>query len=163
MKEPRSIPELESAAEANEPVSRVASHRRAAPSPSFRILYDGECPLCLREIAMLRKLDRGRGRLDCEDIAAPDFDAGRYGRTQRDLMARIHGVLPDGSVIEGVEVFRRAYAAVGLGWLVAPTRWPLLRPLADAAYRWFARNRLRLTGRGAACDSEHCAVHEAAP
>jgi predicted DCC family thiol-disulfide oxidoreductase YuxK len=131
----------------------------ASHASDFRILYDGECPLCVREISMLRRLDRGRGRLDCEDIAAPGFDAARYGRTQHELMARIHGVLPDGTVIEGVEVFRRAYAAVGLGWLVAPTRWPLLRPLADAAYRWFARNRLRLTGRTEVCDSDRCAVH----
>ena len=67
-------------------------------------------------------------------------------------MARIHGVLADGTVIEGMEVFRRAYGAVGLGWLLAPTAWPGLRALADAGYRWFARNRLRLTGRGNACD-----------
>jgi len=66
-------------------------------------------------------------------------------------MARIHGVLSDGSVVEGMEVFRRAYAAVDLGWLLAPTRWPIIRPLADAAYRWFARNRLRLTGRRHEC------------
>jgi predicted DCC family thiol-disulfide oxidoreductase YuxK len=125
----------------------------------FRVLYDGECPLCAREISMLRRLDAGRGRLDLEDIAAPAFDPARYGTTLHALMARIHGVLPDGTLIEGVEVFRRAYAAVGLGWLVAPTRWPLLRPLTDAAYRWFARNRLRLTGRPDACTSDRCAVH----
>ena len=128
-------------------------------NPEITFLYDGDCPLCAREVAMLRRLDRGRGRLDLEDIATPGFDASRYGRTQHELMARIHGALPDLSVVEGVEVFRLAYAAVGLGWLVAPTRWPLLRPLADAAYRWFARNRLRLTGRSAVCDSERCAVH----
>jgi predicted DCC family thiol-disulfide oxidoreductase YuxK len=61
-------------------------------------------------------------------------------------------------VVEGVEVFRRAYAAVGLGWLLAPTRWPGLRRASDAAYRWFARNRLRLTGRPAPCDAERCRV-----
>jgi predicted DCC family thiol-disulfide oxidoreductase YuxK len=131
----------------------------AATPWQVRVLYDGKCPLCAREIAMLRRVDAGRGRIDFEDIAAPAFDARRYGRTQHELMARIHAVLPDGTLIEGVEVFRRAYAAVGLGWLVAPTRWPLLRPLADAAYRWFARNRLRLTGRADACDSDRCAVH----
>jgi predicted DCC family thiol-disulfide oxidoreductase YuxK len=128
---------------------------------AIRFLYDGECPLCAREVALLRRLDRGRGRLAFEDIAAPDFDPARYDRTHAELMARIHGVLPDGTVIEGVEVFRRAYTAVGLGWLVAPTRWPLVRPLVDAAYRWFARNRLRLTGRSEACATDRCAVHPA--
>jgi predicted DCC family thiol-disulfide oxidoreductase YuxK len=121
------------------------------------VLFDGDCPLCAREVAMLRRLDRGRGRIGFEDIAAPDFDATRSGRSHGELMARIHALLPDGTVVEGVEVVRRAYAAVGLGWLLAPTRWPLLRPLAEAGYRWFARNRLRLTGRGEACTVERCA------
>jgi predicted DCC family thiol-disulfide oxidoreductase YuxK len=120
----------------------------------LELLYDGECPLCSREVAMLRRLDRGRGRLRLTDIATPGFDPARYGRTQEELMARIHGSLPDGRLVEGMEVFRRAYAAVGLGWLLAPTRWPGLRRLADFAYRWFARNRLRWTGRARSCACE---------
>ena len=128
------------------------------PRWQVRVLYDGECPLCRGEIALLRRLDRGRGRIDFEDIAAPDFDPKRYLRTHAELMARIHGALPNGSLVEGVEVLRRAYAAVGLGWLVAPTRWPLVRPLVETAYRWFARNRLPLTGRRAACASDRCAA-----
>jgi predicted DCC family thiol-disulfide oxidoreductase YuxK len=82
-----------------------------------------------------------------EDISAPAFDAARYGLDPADLEARLHGVLPDGSIVEGVEVLARAYEAVGWGWLVAPARWPGLRWLLDRAYLWFARNRLRLTGR----------------
>jgi predicted DCC family thiol-disulfide oxidoreductase YuxK len=122
----------------------------------IRVLFDGDCPLCAREVRVLRRLDRGRGRIDFEDIAAPGFDASRYGLGARDVMDRIHGVLPDGTVVEGMEVFRRAYGAVGLGWLLAPTRWPGLRRLADAAYRIFARNRLRWTGREDACASGRC-------
>jgi NAD(P)-dependent dehydrogenase (short-subunit alcohol dehydrogenase family) len=30
--------------------------------------------------------------------------------------------------------------------------------LSDAAYRWFARNRLSLTGRGDACGGGSCAL-----
>lgn len=124
----------------------------------IRVLYDGDCPLCSREIRFLEKRDRGRGRIQFEDIAEPSFDPGAYGLDARDVVARIHGVLPDGTVIEGVEVFRRVYAAVGLGWLMAPTRWPGLRRLAELAYRIFARNRLRWTGRASACEAERCQV-----
>jgi predicted DCC family thiol-disulfide oxidoreductase YuxK len=120
----------------------------------LRLLYDGDCPLCSREVALLRRLDR-LGRIDFEDIAASGFDPSRYGLDRRAVMARIHAVLPDGRVIEGVEVFRRAYGAVGLGWLLAPSRWPGFRRLFDAAYRSFARNRLRWTGRSA-CEAGHC-------
>jgi predicted DCC family thiol-disulfide oxidoreductase YuxK len=138
--------------------SEPAAAPAGAPAWQLRVLFDGECPLCAREISMLRRLDRGRGAIDFEDIAGPGFDAGRYGLDQDTVMARMHGVLPDGAVVEGVEVFRRAYAAVGLGWLLAWTRWPGLRRLADAAYRVFARNRLRWTGRPAVvCESDRCA------
>ena len=73
-------------------------------------------------------------------------------------------MLPDGSLVEGLEVFRRAYAAVGLGWLLAPTRWPLVRDVAEAGYRLFARNRLRSTGRGRSeCASDRCRIPEREP
>ena len=69
-------------------------------------------------------------------------------------MDRIHGRLPDGTLVKGVEVFRHLYTAVGFGVLVAPTRLPGIAQLLDLGYRLFAKNRLRLTGRCAdgACD-----------
>lgn len=126
------------------------------PQPEFTILIDGACPLCRAEGAMLRRMDRGRERLRLIDIADPGFDASELGRTLDEVMGRIHGVTRDGRVVEGMDVFRRAYRAVGFGWLLAPTGWPLLRPAFDALYRWFARNRLLLTGR--ACEDGTCAV-----
>ena len=72
-------------------------------------------------------------------------------------MGVIHGVFPDGRLIQRVFVFREAYRAVGLGWVLAPTAWPGLHWLADLGYEWFARNRMaigKLFGRP--CDSETC-------
>ncbi|MEM9191959.1 MAG: DUF393 domain-containing protein [Myxococcota bacterium] len=119
------------------------------PSTSHRIevFHDGDCPLCEREINMLRRLDRGKDRIRFTDITDPSFDALSIGKTHEDLMARIHGRLPSGEFIEGVEVFRELYQAVGFGFLVAPTRLPGVAPMLDSAYRWFAKNRLKLTGR----------------
>jgi len=115
--------------------------------------YDGDCPLCTKEVAMLRSLDR-HGRIRFTDFTAPGFDATALGLTHDDLMARMHGQLPDGTLIEGVEVFRRLYGAVGFGPVVALTRLPVLSQACDMAYHLFARNRLRLTGRchNGACD-----------
>lgn len=120
-------------------------------NPEFIILIDGECPLCRHEANLLAKLDRGRGRLALVDIAEPDFDASKYGTTFDAVMGSIHGVLPSGALVHGMEVFRRAYAAVGWGWLWAPTGWPVLKPIFDGAYRWFAKRRLKLTGRPDPC------------
>lgn len=126
----------------------------------FTIFIDGECPLCRHEASLLRRLDRGRGRLQLIDIAAPEFDPSPYGRTMDELMGTIHGVREDGALVTGMEVFRRAYAAVGWGWVLAPSGWPILRPIFDRLYRWFARHRLRLTGRGsaAACEGGRCRI-----
>jgi len=128
----------------------------AAPAPfDVEVFFDGACPLCLREITMLRRLDR-RDRIRFTDIAAEGFDPAEVGRSWQALMERIHGRLPDGTLLEGVEVFRRLYAAVGFGPVVALTRLPGLSHLLELAYRAFARNRLRLTGR---CLDGQCELH----
>lgn len=117
-----------------------------APGRVFQVFYDGDCPLCTREIALLRSWDRA-GRIEFTDIAADGFDPATAGRDMATLMGSIHGRLPDGTLVEGVEVFRRLYEAVGLGALVRLSRLPGVAALADRAYALFARNRLRLTGR----------------
>jgi predicted DCC family thiol-disulfide oxidoreductase YuxK len=113
------------------------------------MFHDGDCPLCNREVAMLRRLDT-RGKIKFTDIAAPDFDPSVYGTDLDTLMAEIHGRLPDGRWIHGVEVFRQLYSAVGFDCLVAISRLPLISHAVRIAYRLFAKNRLRLTGR---CDA----------
>ncbi len=123
----------------------------------LEVFYDGQCPVCTREIGFLQRRDKHK-RVRFTDIAAPDFDASDFGIAWTDFMDRIHARLPDGSWIQGVEVFRQLYAAVGLGWLLAPTRLPGIRQIADFAYARFAANRLRLTGR---CDPDGCAIEPA--
>jgi predicted DCC family thiol-disulfide oxidoreductase YuxK len=49
------------------------------------VFFDGDCPLCLREIKLLRWLDR-KGRIRFTDIAAPDFQATDFGKTPADFM-----------------------------------------------------------------------------
>jgi predicted DCC family thiol-disulfide oxidoreductase YuxK len=116
------------------------------------ILYDGGCPLCVREVHFLEARDRRRHgtrpQLSFVDIDAPGYDPGAHaGITYAEAMGRIHALAADGTVLRDVAVFRRAYALIGLGWLYAPTAWPLLGPLVDLLYRLWAAARLRLTGR----------------
>lgn len=114
--------------------------------PQVEVFYDGECPLCVREIRMLMRLDRA-ARIGFRDIAAPDFDPSELGKDRETLMKRIHGRLPSGEFIEGVEVFRQLYDAVGFGFFVRLSRLPGITQLLDLGYEVFAKNRLRLTGR----------------
>lgn len=130
----------------------------AQPAWAFKIFIDGGCPLCAKEARLMERLDKGRGRLVTEDIASPSFRPEQYERTYEQMMATIHGQLPDGTVISGLEVFRRAYAAVGWGWLLGWTRLPIINTVANAAYDFFAKHRLTITGRKNACDTGGCAV-----
>ncbi len=113
----------------------------------FEVFYDGDCPLCMREIRMLQRMDARKGAILFTNIADPAFDPSPLGLTMDDLMAKIRGRLPDGTLVEGVEVFRRLYSAVGFKRLVAMSRWFGISHLMDLGYHLFAKNRLRLTGR----------------
>ncbi|KAA1257999.1 hypothetical protein LF1_04900 [Rubripirellula obstinata] len=133
--------------------------RSTTDTHTVEVFYDGECPLCIREIKLLRWLDR-KQNIRFTDIAAAEFTAADYGKTPDQFMDEIHGRLPakDGQPAQwiiGVEVFRQLYAAVGFGRLVWPTRLPGISHAMDFGYHLFAKNRLRLTGR---CTKDTCEV-----
>jgi predicted DCC family thiol-disulfide oxidoreductase YuxK len=117
-----------------------------SPGKDVEVFFDGACPLCMREIRMLRSRDHAQ-KIQFTDIAAPTFDAHTYATTQAELMAKIRGRLPDGTWIEGVEVFRRLWGAVGFRRLVAFSRLWGVSHLLRGFYHLFAKHRLRLTGR----------------
>ena len=103
----------------------------------FKIFHDAQCPFCRLEVIWLMRCNR-RGSLAFEDISASTFDATAHGMDPAQVHKVIHGAFSDGRIVQGVEVFRQAYEAVGLGWLVAPTRWFMLREIVDVAYALFA-------------------------
>lgn len=115
---------------------------------ALTLLYDGGCPLCVREVKFLRKRDHAEA-IRFVDIDSSDYDPALHQNiSYLQAMARIHAIRSDGSVIKDVAVFRAAYDLIGLGWLYAPTGWPVLGPLVNALYGVWARYRLPMTGRG---------------
>lgn len=120
----------------------------------IKVFYDGDCPLCRREIDFLRKRD-ARGLLKFENIADPHFvvPADEHSPSFNQLMAELHGRYPDGTWIKGVDVFREMYQAIGWTWLVTLSKWPVVRNLLNVGYKVFARYRLKLFGR---CDADGC-------
>jgi predicted DCC family thiol-disulfide oxidoreductase YuxK len=106
------------------------------------LYFDGSCPLCQREMNFLVARDR-RCRLRLIDVSRGDF-ANDTGVATARLMARMHARRGDGTLVDGIEVFRLAYQAVGLGWLVRPLAWPLLAPALDRLYTLVARHRNRV-------------------
>ncbi len=116
------------------------------PTDTWKInlLYDGDCPLCLREVSFLQKKDAGRGRVKFTDIAALDYDPDENGGVDFETaMGRIHAVRADGTVVKNVAVFQEVYDAIGIGWMYAP----IIGPLVNKIYDLWADKRLAVTGR----------------
>lgn len=119
-----------------------------APSWKIKLLYDGECPLCVREVNFLKRRDAGRGRVAFVDIADDAYDPESNGGVDFETaMGRIHAVLPDGAVIQNLEVFRRVYEVLDMGWIYAITKLPMIGKIAGWLYGLWADRRLALTGR----------------
>ncbi len=118
----------------------------------YAVVYDGDCKVCGRTVKLLAKWDRNH---DLEIIPS-----------QAPAVRERFPWIPPSAYVESLLVIRiqdgktwQAAAAVeellkilpkgrSVSWLF---RIPLVRPLAERFYRWFARNRYRL-GCG-----EHCA------
>ena len=128
--------------------------------PSLTLLYDGACPLCLREVKFLKRRDL-HGKLAFVDIDQPAYDPDQWqGISYRSAMARIHAIRSDGEILKDVAVFREAYRCVGLGWIYAPTQLPLIGTLIDQIYALWAAQRLRLTGRASLNELCQCKRNE---
>jgi predicted DCC family thiol-disulfide oxidoreductase YuxK len=134
--------------EFSESVQTYTQSQSSAESWQIKLLYDSECPLCMREVNFLQRRDAGRGLVAFVDIAdsryAPEANGGIDYET---AMGRIHAVLPDGTVIKNVQVFRRVYEILGMGWIYAATKLPIIGVIVDKLYEIWADWRLALTGR----------------
>ena len=126
-----------------------AGSSAATPSWEFRLLFDGACPLCVKEVNFLRAKDAGRGRLSLVDLASDDYDPKENAGIDYETgMKTIHGIDSTGGVFTGVEVFQKAYDAVGIGYIYAFTKIPALLKAANAIYDVWAKYRLNVTARG---------------
>ena len=80
------------------------------------VWFDGGCPLCRREIAFMRRLDRA-GRIHFIDLV----ESGACPLAPEIMLARFHA-REDGVMLSGAAAFAAMWRAI-----------PLLRPLGLAA------------------------------
>lgn len=101
------------------------------------VYFDGECPVCSREIAMYRR-QAGAEAMNWVDVAhCKPSDMGA-GLSRDDALARLHLRRADGSLVSGARAFTQMWKALPRwAWLgklmgTAPGLW-----LLEAAYRAF--------------------------
>lgn len=110
-------------------------------APRLTVWYDAACPLCAREMALMRRLVPA-GRVAFVDVSAPDA-ACPIDRAA--LLARFHAREAGGPLLSGAAAFaalwRQAPLLRPLGLLA---RSPAILGALERLYRAFLRVRPRL-------------------
>ena len=110
-------------------------------------LFDGGCPLCLRETNFLKSKDE-LNKIDFVDINNVDYNPLLFkGISYAEAMSNLHGILENGNIIKGLDVLAYSYELIGLGWVYYPLKIEFLAPVLRLFYKYWAKYRLKITGR----------------
>ena len=133
----------------------VATSIVADPAPEKGIvLYDGDCPLCQRSVAVVKKLD-WLGRLAYGNARDTDrLPPSAVPLDPQRMLEEMHVVTPDRRrAFAGFRAFRWIAWRLPALWPVAPLLYlPGVPWLGNRVYRWVAKNRFGLVPcRDGAC------------
>lgn len=107
------------------------------------IFYDGDCPLCLTEMAHLKQHD-SNNKICLVDIHSADFAKGYPSIRFENAMKILHGYYNE-QLLLGLEVTHRAWTLVGKGFWVAPLNWPMIKTLCHWIYLGLAKYRHQIS------------------
>ena len=104
-------------------------------------------PLCLRETRFLKKKDFSN-KINFIDINNDSYNPSLYKEiSYAEAMSNLHGILENGDIIKGLDVLAYSYKLIGLGWVYYPLKIEFLAPLLKLFYQYWAKYRLKITGR----------------
>lgn len=118
-----------------------------------RLYFDGACPVCRKEMALLARWNRGRLQLiDIHEL--PAHPAGQLPDPDS-LLRVLHLQTEEGHWLTGLEASARAWQHTAVGGLWQLLLWRPWRGLLERLYqRWAARRFHRLYGT--CTDSSGC-------
>ena len=111
------------------------------------IFYDASCPLCTREVMLLKKYD-AREQINLIDCSPTEF-TGESGYTRDSMMKLIHARDAAGQWMIGAPVFAAAYSVTGFAAIAKMWGAGALQPVWRVVYPWIANNRNVLSKLGA--------------
>ena len=113
----------------------------------FIFLFDGGCPLCLRETNFLKSKDE-LNKIDFVDINNDNYNPNHFKDiSYAEAMSNLHGILENGNIIKGLDVLAYSYELIGLGWVYYPLKIEFFAPVLRLFYKYWAKYRLKITGR----------------
>lgn len=110
-------------------------------------LFDGGCPLCLRETNFLKSKDE-LNKINFVDINNNEYNPILFKDiSYAEAMSNLHGILENGNIIKGLDVLAYSYELIGLGWVYYPLKIEFFAPVLRLFYKYWAKYRLKITGR----------------
>ena len=107
------------------------------------LFFDGKCPLCTKEIALLQRYDKN-AKIQFEDINSASFETQFPFINLHEARDVLHGQLLGGTIITGMDVTFMAWDLVERHRWLKMLNLPLVRPLTDWGYQIFARHRSKI-------------------
>lgn len=112
------------------------------------MFHDGDCPLCKFEVEAMQKLDV-KNAIRWVDITKEQIAIDEAGITYNEAMARIHVRDENQNMLTGVRGFLVVWKNLPYYRRIVPIiqNIPLLLPIMEGVYTFFAKYRLPLTGK----------------
>lgn len=114
---------------------------------NVKLLFDGECPLCSREICMLKQRTT-EASVNFVDISskeyAPKVNANIDYHT---AMTQMHAIDAQGKPLMGISAFALIYARCQLLVISTLMRLPFMVIILNPFYALFAKYRVRIAGK----------------
>lgn len=100
------------------------------------LFYDGSCPLCRREIDLMRKYTHKK--IDFLDIHEHKLDDTHPSKKL--LLRRLHLRKADGQWLVGLDANVHAWSYNSYGKILKALRWPIIKVAVDFIYfKWADR------------------------
>ena len=101
------------------------------------VYFDGQCPLCRREISFYRKLN-AKGEINWINIESEGFEKSKTGIEKEALKARLHVVKDNKEVFTGGYAFLQLWSSItAFSWISRVLNNYFFPRLLDKIYDWF--------------------------
>ena len=114
------------------------------------LFYDGQCPLCAREVRALRRLNKG-------NLVLADIHQQRNGSLilppHEMLLRRLHLMTWTGEWVTDLHATVCAWSHTPFGFLFKPLLWPGIYQIASPVYELWADRRYERKYACAECDA----------
>lgn len=126
------------------PGQKVHPLIKSTPSSRGTCIFDGQCGICRKSVRLAVKIGAR-----CEFVPSQSVDFGRQptGVTAERCTREVVFVDAQHQVYGGARAVSQVFLVSKLRWVGVVIAAPAVLPVAEATYRWVARNRWRFPTR----------------